>query len=262
MICEKCGRVLLDGEICPCQQDAITKRNNELLAEEAEKRRQEAWEAQVKEAENAQKRENASKLAATAKNITADISGGIFNDVMAIFKHPTEGISDFIKEGNIVNACVIGAISALSFALFGAALFSNFVIALILFLAAIAGIVGTGAGFFIVSKIRKKSISPLTALNYSIPGAVYFIPFAIVALILAAFNKPLGLFVIMLAFLAKTAMDSLTLSLMTEEKDKQPIFLTLISGLSLVATFLIIGLFSKIIVQEFISSMFGMIGLF
>lgn len=262
MVCEKCGRVLLDGEICPCQQDAITRRNNELLAEEAERRRQEAWEAQVKEAENAQKRENASKFANTAKNITADISSSVFNDVLAIFKHPTEGISDFLKDGNLINSGVIGAISALSFALFGAALFSNFVIALILFLSAIVGILGSACGFFIVSKIQKKSVSPVMALNLSIPGAVYFIPFSLIALIIAAFNKPLGLFVIMVAFLAKTAMDALTLSLINTEKDKIPIFLTIISVLGLAATFIVIGLFSDVIVKEFISSMFGMIGLF
>ena len=75
MVCPKCGRVLIQGEICVCQKEEIRKRNIELMFEQKAKEEEEARIQAEKEAARAEKIDKAARAAEKAKNKTEKFCG-------------------------------------------------------------------------------------------------------------------------------------------------------------------------------------------
>lgn len=258
MVCEKCGRVLLPGEICPCQKDAINQRNTELQLEKEKEAAKIAAEAKKANDEKIQKQTKVNEAVFKSKNIAADVSMNVISEIVDIFKNPIEGIQEFINEKNIINACVISIVSSLIFGLFGLAYISSFAVSLIFFLASIVGILGTSLGFFVVSKINKHEISIQDAFLFSIPGSVFVMPFVLIALILSALNSSFGLIAIIIALIARVSMDAVALSFVNNNKEKAPLYLTIVSSFNVLGIFITFSIFARVIARHLVGAMLGL----
>ncbi len=257
MVCEKCGRVLLPGEICPCQKEAINQRNLEIQLEKKKEEAAKAAEVKKLNDEKIQKQTKMNETVVKSKNIAADVSMNVISEIINIFKNPLEGIQEFINEKNIINACVISIVSSIIFGLFGLAYISSFVVSLIFFLASILGILGSTLGFFVIAKINKHSISFQEAFLFSVPGSVFVMPFVLVALVLSAINASFGLVVIMIALIARVSMDAVALSLANDNKERTPVYLTMISSLNVLGIFITFSIFARVIARHLVGVMLG-----
>lgn len=262
MVCPKCGRVLLEGEICVCSQDAIQQRNIELMIEE-QQRQEEANRIQAeKDAKNAEMKAKASKFANDAKNITADISTNIIQDILTILKKPKEGIKEFVEESNVVSASIliglqsiiIGILAACAFSssLFGsiAILFggvNKFLVWLLITLTAGVGAIGNAAGFMLVSKLQKHSLNFIQSLCLSASKAVVGAPLSLVSIILMAINGGLGFGCFILALIAGVCFDSISFNLINKDVEKEPYYLIFIELINIIATFVMLMISTKII---------------
>lgn len=267
MVCPKCGRVLVEGEICVCSQNDILKREYELQMERQAQIEEEERIQAEKEAAAAERRERTSKALNNAKNLTADISGNLIQHILGILKNPINGIKEFCEEKNMINALILIAAQSIFFGIFAAAMVSS---SLSMLLGGFAGLLGISFGkkfliwllvsivaagssctcaaaFMLISKMQKNSIDFIDSLCLTSPKAVIITPLTIITLIASAINGSVGLACFILTLFASVCMDATAFRLINREYEKEPYYLIGIEAMTTVVTFILLSITLNII---------------
>ena len=271
MVCPKCGRVLLEGEICPCSVNDVAKRTIEIMMEEDDKRIEEEKLQRQKEKELREKKEKAAQQAEAFKNMTADISGNIIQHVSTILKNPKEGIKEFFEEENFINSLILCGIQAILFGVFVTAAISSslyailsifgggfltgqiltfgtkFAIFIMTVLASLAGSAANAFSFFTVSKIQKHTVDFKSCLSLSASKAVIVSPLYLISLILTVINGNLGLLSIIISVIAGISFDSVGINIISKDEDKNAYYLIIVETITMIALFILISIISAII---------------
>ena len=251
MVCPKCGRVLVPGEICECQKEEIRKRNIELMFEQKAKEEEEARIQAEKEAARAEKIDKAARVAEKAKNKTADVSDNIIQDIIAIIKNPISGIKEFVDNASFVNAIILIVLQSLFIGIFAASTFSSsllgtiamslptinkFMVGGMIFLTCVVGAFGNTLGFMLLSKMQKNSLDFTQCICLSAPKSILFIPLTLLSIVGVIINGGLGVACLILTLMSGVCMDSASLSLINVEKEKAPYCLLFIELITTIFT--------------------------
>lgn len=198
MNCPKCGRTLSQGEICPCQQLDVYKRQMELENEQALE--EENQELQY-EKNRKKKTKKIKEVSEKSNNVTNKISQ-FFNDMIFNIKNFDDIEDNYISEENKNYAITLSILNIIFTTLLIYLLLSKSVLSLIFTYFSVFSSISKGALFFASFAI---TIIPIVAINllssfltkenqiFNITASYIFtIPMTFIYIILTALSPSLG----------------------------------------------------------------------